>query len=142
MRREGLPALRERLQRIAREKLERVELKPTLYIDALVSLQSLTGETYRWLLSLEPFGPGNPTPVFLTQGLQVTEVRSTGEHGEHLRLKLRDTKGASWNAVAFRWGEQPVGQGSRVDAVYTLGTEQWGGERVLALRLLDIRPAG
>lgn len=58
---ENLPQLKEKLGRIASEELDKYDLKPGLNIDAEVSVVSLTGETFRWLKGLEPFGVDNPS---------------------------------------------------------------------------------
>ena len=78
---ENLPQLKERLGRIAADLLEKHDLKPGLNIDAEVSVANLTGETFRWLKALEPFGVDNPTPVFLTRNLRPIESRPVGRQG-------------------------------------------------------------
>ncbi len=128
MARENLPQLRRCLTEVAEESLGGLDLQPTLEIDAEVPLASLKGDPFRWLRALEPFGPGNPTPLFLTKNVAVTEARLMGGGGQHLRLKLKE-RGVTWDAVAFRKGEAWDPSTHTVDLVYTLGTDWRGGAR-------------
>jgi single-stranded-DNA-specific exonuclease len=136
---ENLPALEARLRQAAEETLPRPTAQP-LYIDAEVSVANLVGETFRWLRELEPFGVDNPAPAFLTRGLRPSDVRQMGDRGQHLRLKLREGR-VTWDAVAFRQGGQWPGDAPQLDVVYNLGTDWRGSTEVLALRVLDFRPA-
>ena len=82
-------------------------------------------------------------PVFLSTGVQVTNLRTMGSNGEHLRLKLKD-QGVTWDAVAFRQGEAAnvIGSGdSTIDVVYTIGIDRYGPEETLRLTVLDLRPS-
>ena len=99
----------------------------------------LVGRTLPVLRQMEPFGMGNPAPVFLSRGMQVADARTMGADGRHFRLRLR-SGGAIWDAVAFRQAWQPGTQ--RVDIVYTLDVDHWGGTPRLRLTLLDYAPAG
>ena len=137
---ENLPQLKERLGLVAEEKLSTMDLQRALDIDAEVSVASLTGETFRWLKDLEPFGMDNSTPAFLTRNLQPVEVRPVGGKGQHLRLKLKEGK-VIWDAMAFRKSDRWVHDTPLLDMVYTIGTDWRGGTEGLSLKVLDLRPS-
>jgi single-stranded-DNA-specific exonuclease len=137
---EKLPILREHLLTLAEDILSGIELRPALAIDAHLSFKSLNGEALQWLRALEPYGPGNPPPVFLARNVEVLRSRTMGEDGAHLRLVLREGN-VTWEAVAFRQGERAPAEGSRVDVAFTIGADWWHGAEVLSLRVLDFRPS-
>ncbi len=140
---EELPELRKQLNEVAAEALGSQELRPGWDIDETVALGSLPRDTYQLMRGLAPFGKGNPVPVFLSTGVQVTNLRTMGSNGEHLRLKLKD-QGVTWDAVAFRQGEAAnvIGSGdSTIDVVYTIGIDRYGPEETLRLTVLDLRPS-
>ena len=137
---ENLGTLKERLGRIAEEKLGTLDLNPGLNIDVEVSVASLTGETFQWLQDLEPFGMDNPPPVFLTRNLHVVEARLVGAQKQHLKMKLKEGR-AVWDAMAFRIGDQWVPDTPMLDVVYTIGKEWRGATEVLLLKVLDFRPS-
>ena len=137
---ENLPQLKERLGRIAADMLEKHELKPGFNIDAEVSVANLTGETFRGLKALEPFGVDNPTPVFLTRNLRPIESRPVGRQGNHLKMKLKEG-GVVWDAMAFRQAARWVPDTRSLDVVYTVGTDWRGGREMMSLRVMDFRPS-
>ncbi len=133
-----LPELRERLLAVVHERLPGGPVGPEGYIDAEVALPQLMGTTLQTLRRLEPFGVGNPAPVFLTKDVLVEDVRTMGADGQHLRLRLR-SGGATWVAVAFRQPWQPGIE--RADIVYSLDVDHWGGTPRLRLTIHDYAPA-
>ena len=104
MSRTNLQELRARLTSIASEILGDCQPARVLKIDAETQPTDLMGETYRSLTTLEPFGFGNPKPVFLARRMKIQQTSRVGSEGQHLRLKLWDGR-ASWTAFAFRQGD-------------------------------------
>ena len=134
---QNLPSLKQRLVQIAEQCLGDMDLSRHIVVDAEVPLAKLNGEVLRWLNRLQPFGEGNPTPVFLSRGVEVLQVHSMGNDGRHLRLVVRDER-VTWNAVAFNMGDRASRVSQLSDLVYSLGTNSWRGRRMLTLRVLDI----
>ena len=140
---ENLTELKHRLTEVAEEKLNDQELRPRWDIDMALPLGSLPRESYRLIQALAPFGEGNPTPLFFSPKVQITDARTMGGNGEHLRLKLRD-QGVTWDAVAFRQGvagSSSLNRTREIDVVYTIGLDRWGREPTLRLTVLEFRPS-
>ncbi len=135
---ERLPALRERLEVIARRELDGADLQPAIDIDAHVRISSLMGDNFRFLQSLAPYGEGNPKPVFLTKGVKALDAQLVGAQGNHLRLKLQH-EGVVWDAIAFGRGGDWSGESDVLDVVYTLSVDTWGGSRTLRLVIEDFQ---
>jgi len=136
----NLPQLVEDLTAFAQSKLGSLDLSPTLTIDAVVALDDLTNDLVQWLQDLEPCGPANPTPVFMTPGVPVSEVRYMGQSRQHLRLLVGNGNGR-WTALAFNQADQWVGDTTSLDLVYSIIADSWRGPEAWALRVLDFRPA-
>lgn len=136
-----LRQLQKRLTGIAEKRLAGVDLTPCVVVDAEVSLGDLNGEFFRWLGRLEPYGEGNPAPVFLSRDVEVVRAWPLGTSGNHLRLTVR-SGGVTWDAVAFNVGEERPEVPSQVDLVYSLGTEPWQGRTVMSLSVIDIAVPG
>jgi len=80
--------LRIRLDQFARTKLTPADFDPILEFDAELSLADVTPELFYALELLEPYGMGNPEPVFAAKGVQlVAPPRILKE--KHVKLKLR-----------------------------------------------------
>jgi len=132
----NLFVFRNRLEHIALGKLEKLARRQQLDIDMVVPLSKMNHEVHSKMERLAPFGIGNQTPVFLSRGVQITDCRSMGINGSHLRLKLK--QGAYyWDAVAFGMGERIDEVHALMDIVYNLELNEWNGESKLRINLLD-----
>jgi single-stranded-DNA-specific exonuclease len=140
VRNENLSAFKEQLTDVAAQKLDGMELKPTLDVDAELPLRDVDWALHGLLAQLEPTGQENATPVFVSHGVQVFNHRAVGEGGAHLQLEVADgTHGV--RGIAFRQGEWATCLPRRIDLVYTIGVNEWKGNKNLQLVVQDIRPA-
>lgn len=140
MDRMNLEELRAKLTSIARDILGDSQPSPVLRIDAEARPSDLMGDTYKSLAALEPFGYGNPKPVFLARSMKLQEAKRVGGEGQHLRLRLWDGR-AAWTAFAFRQGERELPEDGLMDMVYSLSINSWRGKPVIELRVEDFRPS-
>ena len=138
--RQKLDQAAQRLEAYATERLGSMDLTPTVQIDAVASVAELTEDVQDWLATLEPFGKGNPRPVFASTGVSVLEAQLMGYAQQHLRLRV-EQDGAEMTALAFGQGDSWQPGTERLDLVYTLmeDTRQPGGP--MALRVSHFRPA-
>jgi single-stranded-DNA-specific exonuclease len=138
----ALPAVQEAMAEAIRQQVGATPLAPTLTIDGEASFADMVGIAYQTLRQMEPFGPGNPEPLFLARGVEVLSWRVSGEGGEHLLLRFRQGK-AVWDGVGFRLGATG-GQGvpPRCDVVFTPDLTCGENPRGLRLIVRDLRPAG
>lgn len=137
---DNLPQLQECLLSLADEQLKGVDLRPRVDIDTEVSLPELGGDTYRMIQSLAPFGKGNPTPTFLSRGVQMMDCRTMGNGADHLRLKLKQS-GTVWSGVAFGLGDCFKEVSPALDIVYNLETDLWCGVESLRLNIVGFAPS-
>ncbi|HKU27322.1 MAG TPA: single-stranded-DNA-specific exonuclease RecJ [Candidatus Sulfotelmatobacter sp.] len=80
--------LRTRLDQFARTKLTLKDFEPVLDIEDSLSLADVTPEVFEALQQLEPYGMGNPEPVFSASAVQVVAPPRILKD-KHLKLKLR-----------------------------------------------------
>ncbi len=138
IRTERLPELEARLSSLARAQLGEGVLIPTLAVDAETSLSTLSEALYAELERLQPFGYGNPIPVFVSRCVPVLDARAVG-NGRHLKLALLDSTGRCWDAIAFRQGHWMGNLPARIDLAYSLDLNEWNGRTNLQLNVQDIR---
>ncbi len=136
----NISSLHQRLLDMARRKLDGLDLRPQITIDAEMPLSSLSGKTIRMLNALSPYGYGNPPPTFLTRGVNVIECRSVGGRGEHLRLRLQDGE-VRWHGIGFRLGQFIGEVRAELDIVYNIEVDEWAGGEMLELNILDFQPS-
>lgn len=138
----NIDLLRKALNTHAEGILSEDDLIPELQIDAVVKSQSLNLKLIEELRDFEPFGAGNPKPVFLTKNLQINGEPFVMKE-KHLKLKLRDDSGKKFEAVWWSGVEKSQGQtltpGSRIELAYTAEANSWQGNTRLQLVVEDIR---
>ena len=140
---EKLDAFRTRLTAIARQSFDVAALRKSLPVDAEVNLRGVRFPLVSAIEAIAPFGYGNPTPVFVSRNLEVRHHTLVGKEKTHLKMRLFDGKN-SWDAIGFGLGKQWNAQQDipdKIDAVYALEINRWGGQERLQLKLKDIRPA-
>ena len=97
---ENILLLEERLNAAA--GLTEEDLTPKLYLDAVLPFGAISEELMEELAQLEPFGNGNPKPVFAMSGVCVKGMRRIGKDGSSLRLQLTDVQGTSLTGLYFQ----------------------------------------
>ncbi len=139
--RENLPLLERRLAAIAGERLEEADLRPSLPIDAEIRLADLTPDFLCRLAELEPFGPANPQPLFLTRRVPVVASRLVGKLRQHLKLQVGEGN-RRYPALAFNRAAEWDGTAGAIDMVYSINVDHWQGRERVNLLLADYRPSG
>lgn len=149
-----LKTLQKRLEKLVDKKLDEESLTKTLRIDAEIPLEFITEDLWQKLRYFEPFGFGNPEPVFATRNVIIVESRLVGADGKHLKLRLSSPVipatvcagrqagiQSSIDAIAFNLGslQSKLKSGSVVDIVYTIALDTWNGNKKLQLKIKDIK---
>ena len=119
----------------------RIDVGPEgLLIDAELHFSELSLTLVEEIERLAPFGNGNPAPTFISRGLTVEQDRRIGRDGTHRRLLLQDGQERKQAVVWWRGADAALPSGP-VDIAYTLGINEYRGERTHQLTLEAIRPA-
>ena len=111
-----------------------------LRIDAELPFSDVSLSLAEEIERLAPFGNGNPLPRFVSQGLTVVQDRRIGREGAHRRLLLQDKEERKQTAVWWRSADVEL-PGGEVDIAYTLGINEYRGERNAQLTVEAVRPA-
>lgn len=115
---------------------------PITYIDAEIGCQDITMSTYFDLARMEPFGNGNPKPLFLIRNVAITNIRKVGVSREHLLftafLNGHLFNGKFWNAGQYY---EDLREKPERDIVAQL-TEPYGSRMVPELEVIAILDVG
>lgn len=113
--------------------------EPTLHIDAELPFEAVGWDLWEQLGRLQPFGIGNPEPLFCARGLQPTRARNVAKGG--LKLTLNSAGGPRLDAIGFGLDLDADALSGPVDAAFHVQENLWNGRRSIELRLRDLRPA-
>lgn len=131
-----LSNLYDKLSEIAESKLRDEDLVPKITIDAKVTAVELDLDLFDKIKKFEPFGLGNPRPVFLIGDANIGNIRAVGQEGKHLKLTVDGI-----SAIGFDLGFEfkDLREGTKADIVFTLDEDNWDGTRKLQLKVLDLK---
>ena len=139
---DNLPAFRERFEKYVATHIREDQLQPTLLVEAELELADITPAFYNVIRYLEPFGPGNPRPLFATRNLiNHRDTRVVGKTGEHLRLDVTD-RAYAITGIAFGRAEmaQHIQNGNPVDICYELDENTFNNRTTIQMMVQDIKP--
>lgn len=135
---ENINEFRRDINRLASERLRIEDLLPSIDIDMELRLADLNEGLIAELESLEPFGTGNPEPIFYTRGLKLK--------GQP-RILSRDTLkfwvsdgGVTHQAIGFRMACFLDGlvNSASFDLVYSPRMDNWQGDSSIILEVREI----
>lgn len=137
--RENLEQLREQFHQAAIAQLGDKPLNPRLKFDAPLGFELVDFTLLKELDLLQPFGMGNPEPVFTSPVLEVKKHRVFGKN--HVALELRDAnagitlKGKAWRQAENLRPEHALGVPLRI--AYTPKLDTYNGVASIDLRIKD-----
>lgn len=112
-----------------------------LNIDAELSLGQVTFDLANEISRMEPFGEGNPEPVFLIKNLKVSDLKLVGNGEKHLKLTLSGQNSNSClSAIGFRLADTYANLkvNDKIDLVFALQKNQWNGIESLQAKIIDL----
>ena len=132
---------RERFERYVSEHILPEQKTEQIEIEQELTFGEITNQFFKILCCLEPFGPQNPRPLFVTR--QVKNYRYTrcvGKEGEHLRLDATDGTGAL-QGIGFGFGGLSLDflRGGSADVCYELQPNTFNGKTTIQMLIRDIR---
>lgn len=142
VREENIPRLTARLNGLVSAHAGGKPMEAAVDVDAEIEhCAQLTAAQVESLAALEPFGTGNPKPVFLLRGAAVLSCCDVGG-GRHLKMRLR-RDGMVLDAIFFSANSAACGvsAGDRLDVIFTPQINEFRGSRAVQLQLCDLRPA-
>ena len=137
---DNLADLTKRLKDLAEKQLAGLEIQPSIFVDAEVSLDQLNSKLYSELEKLEPTGCQNQEAIFLTKNLVASQIKVVGQDKTHLKMKVTDGN-YSLDAIGFGLGRQAKLIPPQIDVVYKFDLNEFRGIKTFQLKILDLKPA-
>jgi len=135
-----LPAFAAQFDDVARQRLTADDLVPELRVDLDLNLETVDEELEKYVRHFEPFGVGNPAPVFRARGARlVSTPRRVGSDGLRLSFDVPSgtLDGIGWG-LADKASRLPLDR--EHELAFRLERDEYRGNSRLQLRVADIRP--
>ena len=131
---------RRRIGDVADDQLGPEDLTPKLTIDAPLSLPAITGPLLEGLSALEPFGSGNPRPVFHADAVAIVDGPHTLKE-RHLRMTVQQGRSrfraVAWGAAAH--AEYIRARRTALSLAFSLTENTYRGDTFIELSVADVQ---
>ena len=112
---------------------------PTIKYDEEITAKDVSKETINDMKLLEPYGEGNPPPLFAYKNIKVDSIR-TLSNDKHLKLNVKDEH-RIFSAIAFNMGEKKnsIRMGDKADILCGIELNSYNGIDMVQLNIKDIK---
>lgn len=139
IRSEYIEAFTKKINTFAQTKITDEILQKVINIECELEKSQINKDTFKIVKQFEPFGIGNPEPVFLTKNMLVEDIRIVGARVGHLKMQLEGI-----SAIGFGMGQSRVQlrPGYNLDVVYTLAEDKFNGRDKIQMKIKDFKISG
>jgi single-stranded-DNA-specific exonuclease len=121
-------------EEVVKEGITPQDTTKTKKIDAVVHLNEITPELMNYLEKMQPYGVGNPEPIFCCRDFQVEDSQIL--KGRHLRLRLRQDQ-ARLTGIGFNLLDSDQSLPLPQCLMFSPRWNHWRGERRIQLHIID-----
>ena len=140
---ENFLAFREAFDKVVRKFTNDIRIERCHFYDTQIQFDQITFALYESLKPLEPHGPENLRPVFLSKNIKNARfTKLVGAHADHLQLHVKQAGNmAEMKGIAFKMKDWvfPILEGKEIDLLFQLNENVWNGQSSIQLEVLDIR---
>jgi single-stranded-DNA-specific exonuclease len=139
---EHFEMLSNKFEEVVSSTIEPHLLIPEIIIDAAIDFKDIKQPFYNILTQMEPYGPENMRPVFITKGIVDTGWSRIVKE-QHIKFVVRQGN-ITVNGIGFNMAAKfyLLQMKKPLDIVYTLDENEWNGEKSIQLKVIDIRLSG
>ena len=141
---EKLPGFIKMMNELAQDTMTAENLIPSLVIDMDINLGTIDYKSVEDIAGLEPFGEGNPEPVFCSRNLRLVQPLRVLK-GEHIKFQVTDGN-KTFEAIGFGMAkdsdvELALKKNTEFDMAYSVSLNTWQGINTIQLKIEDIKPS-
>ena len=133
----NIDAFSNKFNEVVSSTIEDRLLIPEIIIDAQISFKEINNSFYSIITQMEPFGPENMRPVFIAKNVLDTGHSKIVKE-EHIRFVVKQDN-ISLTGIGFNMASKFSLLKKPVDIVFTLDENEWNGNTVLQMKMIDIR---
>jgi single-stranded-DNA-specific exonuclease len=135
-------AFTQKFEEIVSATIETDSMVPELDIEAEITFSDIDASFFGTMEAMEPFGPRNPRPVFITRNV-IDKGYTRIVKDQHIRFYIAQYgHGVSFKGIGYNLaGKFPLLAGRQpIDIVYTPEENDWNGRTYIQLKVADFNP--
>lgn len=143
MKEENIETFKERFESIVAASITEQMLTREVEVDCVLNLADITPGFFKILKQFAPFGPGNMSPLFQSDGVR-DNGRGRVVGNNHLKLTLQqDKRQSAFDGIGFQLGHHhPMIEGEAFNIVYHIEENTFNGRTSLQLNIKDLKFVG
>jgi len=126
------------LHKTVNDLLDASMLQPRLYIDAKITTQDFTVDFVKRIQALEPFGEGNPSPIFSMSELTLREYKTMGQAQNHMKLFFADKENVLIEGVWWNKSTLDINHLEQVSVAFSPRINSFAGKVCVQMEMKDI----
>ena len=141
IREKNLLKFKEKFESYCELNIKKEDLIPMIYIDAEIRIREINSRLINFLKYLEPYGPKNSKPKFLSKNIMVEgNPNVIGKDQSTIKFKIKQEQNIL-EAIAFGMIDEyeKLITGKPIDIIYNISENYWNGKTSLQLEIKDIR---
>ena len=142
IKKENLERFKKRFENIVSQKIDNNVFEQKLLIESKINLSEITPKFFRVLKQFEPFGPGNKSPMFLSENLKINgKPLELGKEKEHIKLNLTQDNKTSYSSIGFWFSNKfnNLENKENFSAVFNIDENNWKNRSSIQLKLKDLK---
>lgn len=136
---ENVEAFSQKFEEVVSLSIDPFLLVPELIINAEITFRHINNIFYKIIEQMEPYGPENMRPVFITKNVSNTSWSKIVKE-QHVRFVVKNDN-VTMTGIGFNLAEKfpLLEMNNSLDIVYTLDENEWNGHRSIQLKVIDFR---
>jgi single-stranded-DNA-specific exonuclease len=135
---ENVEAFSKKFEEVVSASIDPSLLIPELLIDTELAFRNISKGFYKILSEMEPYGPDNPRPVFISRNVQNAGSRIVKDL--HIRFRVQQ-ENITFTGMGFNLADKfsLLLSGAPLDLAYTLDENEWNSQTTLQLKVIGLR---
>ena len=142
IKKDNLEKFKTKFEKIVSKTTDKNIFEQELQIETKINLSEITPKFFRILKQFEPFGPGNKSPLFLSENLKLNgKPFEMGKEKEHIKLNLTQDNRLSFSSIGFWFSNKykEIQNKENFSAVYNIDENFWKDVSSIQLKLKDLK---
>ena len=142
IKKDNLEKFKTKFEKIVSKTTDKNIFEQELQIETKINLSEITPKFFRILKQFEPFGPGNKSPLFLSENLKLKgKPFEMGKEKEHIKLNLTQDNRLSFSSIGFWFSNKykEIQNKENFSAVYNIDENFWKDVSSIQLKLKDLK---
>jgi single-stranded-DNA-specific exonuclease len=139
---EDVEKFAQRFEEFVNNNITEDQLTPQIKIDHCIGFSEITPRFFNTIRRFAPFGPGNMSPIYLTENVHDTGgTRIVGKTEEHLRFEITDASNNKLIGIGFGLADflSLIKENKSFKICYSIEENNFNGNVSLQLRVRDVK---